>query len=99
MSNGVGRRNDIILRDYLAIDRTRLANQRTLLSFLRTGLYLLVTALAVMRIDMLEGLSAMGGLFIAMSVVVTIVGFLNYFIMRRKIERHYQQQPDNVESK
>ena len=31
----------VILRDYLAIERTRLANERTLLSYIRSSLYLL----------------------------------------------------------
>ncbi|MFT4781527.1 MAG: putative membrane protein, partial [Pseudohongiellaceae bacterium] len=32
----------VILRDYLAIERTRLANERTLLSYIRSSLYLLL---------------------------------------------------------
>ncbi|GAP67936.1 hypothetical protein BA6E_101382 [Bacteroidales bacterium 6E] len=30
-------REQIILRDYLALERTRLANERTLLSYIRTS--------------------------------------------------------------
>ena len=33
---------DLVLREYLAIERTRLANERTLLTYIRTGLYFLV---------------------------------------------------------
>ena len=36
----------VILRDYLAIERTRLANERTLLSYIRSALYLLVGSIA-----------------------------------------------------
>ena len=32
---------ELILRDYLAIERTKLANVRTLFSYIRTSLYLL----------------------------------------------------------
>ena len=39
--------NEIILRDILAIDRTRLANQRTLLAYIRTGLYFIATAVGI----------------------------------------------------
>jgi uncharacterized membrane protein YidH (DUF202 family) len=33
---------DLVLREYLAIERTRLANETTLLAYIRTGLYFLV---------------------------------------------------------
>lgn len=33
---------DLILREHLAIERTRLANETTLLAYIRTGLYFLV---------------------------------------------------------
>lgn len=85
----------IILRDFLAIDRTRLANQRTLLSFLRTGLYLFVTALAVMKVGFLNELQFLGNVFIGLSVITTIVGIVNYFMMRRKIEKHYRESPSH----
>lgn len=41
---------DLILRDKLALSRTKLANQHTLLSFVRTGIYFVVTALGVASI-------------------------------------------------
>lgn len=37
---------EVILRDYLAIERTRLANERTLLSYIRSSLYLLLGGMA-----------------------------------------------------
>lgn len=33
---------DLVLREYLAIERTRLANETALLAYIRTGLYFLV---------------------------------------------------------
>ncbi|HAA13558.1 MAG TPA: hypothetical protein DCE41_18445 [Cytophagales bacterium] len=84
---------EIILRDFLAIDRTRLANQRTLLSFLRTGLYLFVTALAVWKVDFLEDLAFLTGILIGLGAITMLVGVINYFTMRKKIARHYQVSP------
>uniref|UniRef100_UPI004047E2D9 DUF202 domain-containing protein n=1 Tax=Mariniflexile sp. TaxID=1979402 RepID=UPI004047E2D9 len=40
----------IILRDYLAIERTRLANERTLLSYIRSSLYLLLGSIAFFQL-------------------------------------------------
>lgn len=33
---------ELVLREHLAIERTKLANERTLLTYIRTGLYFLV---------------------------------------------------------
>jgi len=80
----------IILRDYLAIDRTRLANQRTLLSFLRTGLYLLVTAFAIMRVDMLRDLIPWAWVGIVLAITVSSVGIVNYLLVRRRVKSAYR---------
>ena len=41
----------VILRDYLAIERTRLANERTLLSYIRSSLYLLLGSIAFFQLN------------------------------------------------
>ena len=38
---------ELILRDYLAIERTKLANVRTLFSYIRTSLYLLTAGIGI----------------------------------------------------
>jgi putative membrane protein len=40
---------DLILRDQLAIDRTLLANERTLLSYLRSGVALFIAGLSIIH--------------------------------------------------
>ena len=45
---------DLILRDFLAVERTKLANQRTLLSMLRTGLYFAIVGLSLMSFKQVE---------------------------------------------
>ncbi|QTN39224.1 DUF202 domain-containing protein [Cryomorphaceae bacterium] len=90
-------RDDLILRDYLAIDRTRLANQRTLLSFFRSGLYLFVTAVAVDRVPMLEDLKWLTAVMWALGVGVMLIGLINYLLMRRKILRAYRISEEAAE--
>ena len=80
---------DKILRDYLAIDRTRLANQRTLLSFFRTGLYMFVTALAVIKVEVLKELKVVAIIFFVLSALCIVIGVVNYLLVRKKIENHY----------
>lgn len=42
--------HQIILRDVLAIDRTRLANERTLLAWLRTAVMFLVSGVTLIKL-------------------------------------------------
>jgi putative membrane protein len=82
-------REDLILRDFLAIDRTRLANQRTVLSFFRSGLYLFVTAVAVDRVPGLEDLQWVTYFIWALGASIIVLGFINYLMMRKKILKAY----------
>jgi len=80
----------ITLRDFLAIDRTRMANQRTLLSFLRTGLYLLVSGLAVKEIEFLQTMAYLSSVAFILAPIVTLIGLLNYFLVRRRVDNSYK---------
>jgi len=60
----------LILRDVLAIDRTRLANERTLLAWLRTGLMLLVSGVTLIKL--FEGQTS--------EIPVTIADLANAFM-------------------
>jgi len=82
-------KNNIILRDVLALDRTKLANSRTLLSFIRTSLYLVVSGLAVMNVKVLEEIRFTGWILIGASLIALITGVINYFTFKRKIQQHY----------
>ena len=50
---------DLILRDYLAIERTRLANVRTLFAYIRTSLYLLTAGIGILQIDSISQLNGL----------------------------------------
>lgn len=81
---------DLILRDFLAVDRTRLANQRTLLSMIRTGLYLVIMGLSVLSLETLEALKKFAPLFFLIGLAVIVLGAINYRKNDRKITEMYQ---------
>ena len=47
---------EIILRDLLALERTRLANEQTLFSYIRTSLYLLTVGMGIFEIEIIQHL-------------------------------------------
>ena len=82
--------NDLILRDTLAIDRTRLANQRTFLSFVRTGIYFIATALGIFHLQKTGSLNWLAWSFVVIGSTSILTGIINYFVMRKKIIRIYR---------
>jgi putative membrane protein len=79
---------ELILRDHLAMDRTRLANERTLLAYMRTSLMLLVAgATAVKLIDVNRSILITGWVFLGLGTVVGVVGIQRFLAMRNKINR------------
>ncbi|MCH7400500.1 YidH family protein [Belliella kenyensis] len=77
----------MIVRDYLARQRTTLANDRTLLSYIRTSLYFLVSGTALMEVNVLSHISDLGYLAFALSIGLMGLGFFNYFKVKKKLKR------------
>ena len=77
----------MILRDHLAIERTRLANERTLLAWVRSALMMLVSGITLLKL--FEGVIAMqvlGGVLVPASLLVAAVGGVRYWRTRTSIE-------------
>lgn len=82
---------DLILREKLALQRTILANQSTLLAFLRTSMYFMVAGLSVRQfMDLKNGILVEVTLML-FAVAIFVIGVVNYILQRRKIresEKH-----------
>jgi len=82
-------REKIILRDYLALERTRLANERTLFSYIRTCLYLVIAGIAFIQLKEFASIKWLGYFSFAVSLVVLITGLINYLVLRKKLLGFY----------
>jgi len=77
----------LILRDVLAIDRTRLANERTLLAWVRTAVMLLVSGMTLMKLFAgVWVLETLGLVLIPVALVAVAIGLRRYFQTRSLIE-------------
>ncbi len=79
--------SELIIRDYLARQRTTLSNDRTLLSFIRTSLYFLVSGTALFEVNELDHVRDLGYLAFGLSLIFLIVGIVNYFRIRKKLKK------------
>lgn len=83
MTNSINK--DLILRERLALQRTILANQTTLLAFLRTAMYFSVAGLSTRNVLKIENSLLIELLFYFISLVILILGIFNFFKHRRMI--------------
>ncbi len=78
---------ELIIRDYLARQRTTLANQRTLLSYIRTSLYFLVSGTALFEVKKLDHVRDLGYLAFGLSFSFLIFGFVNFYKVKSKLKK------------
>ncbi|TYR35708.1 DUF202 domain-containing protein [Sphingobacterium phlebotomi] len=82
---------DLILREKLALTRTVLANQSTLLAFIRTSMYFLVAGISVNNLTTITHAYLIEIVFIIISVILLFVGIFNFFSQKKNIiksEKH-----------
>jgi putative membrane protein len=80
--------SELILRDQLALDRTRLANERTLLAYVRTAFMLLVAGATALKLFVdTPGVILTAWLFIGLGAFVGLFGTWRFVAMRRRINR------------
>ena len=75
----------LTLNDYLAIDRTELANERTLLAYGRTAIALLITGGSAMKFFDADWIVVTGAGFVVAAVVVMAIGWRRYRAMDRRL--------------
>ncbi len=78
----------IILRDHLAIERTILSNERTLLSYIRISIYLTLGGLFIINMSDVNIFWVAYLLFIISGFIITF-GLIRYFILRNKLRNFY----------
>lgn len=83
------KKEELILRDYLAADRTTLANERTLLSYIRTSL-----ALAAAGGSLIHFLTSLvadvgGGLLLALAVGILGWGLQRFIWYQRRLKNFW----------
>jgi putative membrane protein len=85
-------REKIILRDFLAMERTRLSNERTYLTYIRTGLYFLLGAGAIFKLEEFENYREVGWVFSLLSITMAVIGTIRFLLLRRQLRKFYTRK-------
>lgn len=83
-------KDEIILRDHLAMERTKLANERTLLSYIRTSLYLVLGGIAFLGMKDLSEIRNLGYFSLVLSIVILTIGIFRFYQLKKHIKRLYE---------
>ena len=78
----------LILRESLALQRTTLANQTTILAFLRTAMYFAVAGLSTRNVLQIENSFLIELAFYVISFLILISGIVNFVKHRKKIKEN-----------
>lgn len=81
---------DLILREKLAIERTKMANQSTLLAFLRTAMYFFVAGLSINQLLEFNQKHLVSIIMYIFSLILLIYGFAHFFKQKKWIKNQYK---------
>ncbi len=80
-------KEELILRDELAIDRTLPANERTLLTYLRAAVALVIAGLSIIQFSNRDWFLAIRVACLPAGIITGLIGVVRYRRMNRVISR------------
>jgi putative membrane protein len=75
--------------DTLAIERTRLANERTFLAYFRSSIVFLSSGFAIIKINALREITDIGYFLLIIAPVLFLIGLIRFFYVRRKVRKYF----------
>lgn len=73
----------------LAIERTRLANERTFLAYFRTSIVFLSSGFAIIKISALKEVTDIGYFLLIIAPALFLVGLVRFLYVRRKVQKYF----------
>ena len=82
-------KKELIVRDWLAIERTKLANERTFLAYFRSAFVLLASGLTLLKVSYFAEVDYIGWVLIILAPIVLGFGLFRLIRVKKWIEKHY----------
>ncbi len=82
-----GKKDELTLRDYLAVDRTIMANETSFMSYIRTSLTVVVAGVSIIHFFNGTVMTIVGWVFIAFAALLFIHGATRYDSMEQILHR------------
>jgi len=81
------KKEEMILRDFLATDRTALANERTFLAYVRTALSISVAGIGFIKLFDMPIIHALGYIFIPLGLLILFIGIYRFIKVEHKLRK------------
>ncbi len=88
-----------LVREHLALERTKLANERTLLSYIRASLYLLIGGLALIQVKEYPNLHWLGYAALFICVMFVFIGISRYIVLDRKLNKLLEPEDEDKDDR
>ncbi len=75
--------------EFLALERTKLANERTSLAYFRSFIVILSSGLAIIKIDVLHNIIPLGYFFIVTAIILLSIGIVRFFYVKKRITKYF----------
>lgn len=90
--------DNMIIRDYLALDRTILANRRTLLSYVRTFIGLFGGGIGLVELLDNSVIMVIGYISMAVSVPILVFGIIEYVKVKKSLSSIFVIEEEKMAS-
>lgn len=91
------RGKELSLNDHLAIDRTILSNERTVLAYARTSLAMIIVGGSALKFFEELWIQALGPVFVAVGAAIALRGWSRYRRMKAYMEAALDEQTGSAE--
>jgi putative membrane protein len=85
--------DSLILRDYLAVDRTQLANERTFLAYVRTALGVAITGVSLVKFGGSAAWEIAGWSLLPIALVTAVIGVFRFRAMASRLAACSEEPP------
>ena len=75
----------LTLNEALTVEMTNLANERSLLAYLRTFVAFLSSGIAVLKIELFKDLIVVAYILLSLSPLLLIIGIIRFFQVKKTI--------------
>jgi len=80
-------KDEMILRDFLATDRTALANERTVLAYARTAISIVAAGVGFIKLFDSPIIRSIGYAFFPVGLMVLVYGLYRFIKIERKLKK------------
>ncbi len=81
------KKEELVLRDFLAINRTILANEITFMAYVRTSLTFLVVGISFIKFLQMKMVEIGGWIFILLGAYMFIIGLRRYLRIKKQLDQ------------